>query len=506
MSEHNRLCARCRMPLAVDHRETRCAGCLRALATLRQGPPQVSPTFWDSPDIRQAIREMHMGKVLAAYRHHHEHGRHIPQETAGEWAGMSQAQISRFERGSPELRIDRLAFWARLLGMPDTLWWFSTATGGASSQPSTVTAHAAALQAQVAGSVQPLEEADARELLGAVASITVGSIPRDISRWLPDQQPGAFARELSDAEIETVLKTTELHRRLDAATGGGSCLQSAVGYARWASQLLHMKSPSEASTQRLQTALADLHNLIGWSAHDLDQNGIARQHLVQSLILARSANALPLLANTLYRLGRISLQQDRPDEGLHLFNLALPVAQQARCHASVAILHANQAWAFAQLGDADLVVDSLTRASAERARANLDTTPAWAKFALTEADANGIAAVVYTELARHPDTRRFAGRAVEHAHRALELRAATSERRSFIFDVISVATASTLDGDLATAGAYGATAVDLVEEGMASARVLDRLAAYWELVAPSAAKHPELEQVGARLDHLTRMR
>ena len=207
---------------------------------------------------------------------------------------------------------------------------------------------------------------DPRELLGVVASIAVGAIPAGVERWLPSSPEMAIPAAVGQDEVATVRAVTAFHRRLDAAAGGGRCLQSARGYVAWATQLLQVKCTDIVAAE-LRTALAELHNLVGWAAHDLDDHDLARRHLTQSLVLARQADSLPLLANTLYRLGRVSLHQEQPAEALQLFGLGQLAAQQAGCHASVAILHANTAWAYALLGVDHQVVDSLTRARA-RAR------------------------------------------------------------------------------------------------------------------------------------------
>ncbi|MEV4515180.1 tetratricopeptide repeat protein [Dactylosporangium sp. NPDC049525] len=339
---------------------------------------------------------------------------------------------------------------------------------------------------------------DPHELLGAVASIAVGSIPNDVQRWLP-QAPAMVVPEVVTADdVATVRAVTEFHRRLDATAGGGTCLQSARGYVAWATQLLRSAPIQDTIGNELRGALAELHNLVGWVAHDLGQHDNARRHLVQSLVLARQADTLPLLANTLYRLGRVSLHQNQPADALHLFGLGQLAAQQAHCPASTAILHANTAWAYALLGVDAQVTESLNRARIEIDRVDPDTAPAWTRFALADADAHGISAVVYTALARHPQHRRYAAPAADHALQAVDLRR-PEERRSFIFDVISVAAASTLTGDIATASRYAAKAVTLVEDGMRSARVNDRLAAVWQLAAPHAARHDELAELGTRI-------
>ena len=104
-------------------------------------------------------------------------------------------------------------------------------------------------------------------------------------------------------------------------------------------------------------------------------------------------------------------------------------------------------------------------------------------------------------LARHPEHVRYVDRAAEHSHQAVRLRR-PQDRRSFIFDTISVATASTLAGDLATAGEYGMKAVGMVANGMRSARVNDRLNALWDLAAPKAAREPALPALGNRIAEL----
>jgi tetratricopeptide (TPR) repeat protein len=339
---------------------------------------------------------------------------------------------------------------------------------------------------------------DHQDLLAAVAAIAVGAIPADVHRWLPDLGCLTPPEHVTAADVETVETVTTVHRQRDAAAGGGACLSSARAYVAWAGQLLHAPGLSDNLSARLHHALADLHNLVGWLAHDLDDHDTARRHLTQSLVLARRANALPLLANGYYRLGRVSLHQRRVEEAMHLFGLGQLVAQQSGCHASVAILHANTAWAYALLGQDGHVVDSLTRARGELRQADPATAPTWTQFALAPADAHGISAVVYGELARHPSQRHHADAALEHAHQAVALRK-PQDQRSRIFDHISLAAASILSDDHAAGGRNAVAAVDLAEDGMTSARVRDRLAELWLLARPHA-DDPEIAAFGRRLE------
>ncbi|GAA0546630.1 hypothetical protein GCM10010172_30410 [Paractinoplanes ferrugineus] len=217
-------------------------------------------------------------------------------------------------------------------------------------------------------------------------------------------------------------------------------------------------------------------------------------------MLARRAVALPLLANGYYRLGRV-IAGHRTEEAMHLFGLGQLVAQQSSCHASVAILHANTAWAHALLGHDRHVVNSHTRARDELRHADPGTAPTWTQFALAPADTHGISAVFYAELAHHPGQHRHADTALDHAHHTVTLRQ-PQDQRLRIFDRISLATASSLTGDHAAFGRNAVAAVDLAEDGMASAHVRDRLDALWQLTRPHTAE-PEFATFGHRFQTKT---
>lgn len=101
---------------------------------------------------------------------------------------------------------------------------------------------------------------DHHDLLAIVAAIAVGTIPADVDRWLPDLGDLAPPEHVTAAVVETV---TTMHRRRDAAKGGGACLSSARGYAAWAGPLRYASGLDDDLAIRLNRALADLHNLVG---------------------------------------------------------------------------------------------------------------------------------------------------------------------------------------------------------------------------------------------------
>jgi len=314
------------------------------------------------------------------------------------------------------------------------------------------------------------------DFVGALAAMAVGSVPRNLSHLLPP--PPASAEDVpklvTRAHVGILHEVSERHRQFDADQGGGSCRDSALAYLRWAQGMLHSRFDSGETQRELKAALSDMYQVVGWACHDQSDHTGARRYLTGGLTLAREIDDLVLIAGAFYRLGRVSIHQGRAQEALRLWQLGQIVAQDSGCLVSVAVLHANEAWAYALLGSADRCRDAVARAEGELARVDADTVPSWARFFLAPADIDGIAGVAYSYLAAHDEHRaRYAPMAIERAQRAFTQRQ-SGERRSQTFDAISLTTGYLLDGQPDHAERYGHLAVDMTVEG-ASARAVDRL-------------------------------
>ncbi|MBF6456932.1 helix-turn-helix transcriptional regulator [Nocardia cyriacigeorgica] len=74
--------------------------------------------------MRDALATWHMGRVIFAYRTHPHHSRPLPQELVANWLGLTQAQLSRIEKGPAPDQLSKLVRWAQILGIPDELLWF----------------------------------------------------------------------------------------------------------------------------------------------------------------------------------------------------------------------------------------------------------------------------------------------------------------------------------------------------------------------------------------------
>jgi transcriptional regulator with XRE-family HTH domain len=88
------------------------------------------PEFWTADRFRGAFASRNIGKVLRAFRTDERHQQTygdagISQELLGSWLGMTQAQMSRLERGvSTKDSLGKLIEWAQILSIPADLLWF----------------------------------------------------------------------------------------------------------------------------------------------------------------------------------------------------------------------------------------------------------------------------------------------------------------------------------------------------------------------------------------------
>lgn len=304
----------------------------------------------------------------------------------------------------------------------------------------------------------------------------------------PPPPPAADVPALvTGANVKVLRELSERHRRFDADLGGGACRESAVAYLCWAHGMLRSRFDCEQTERELKAALSDLYQVAGWACHDLGDHAEARRYLTAGLALAREIDDLVLIAGAFYRLGRVSIHQQRAREALTLWQLGQIVAQDSGCLAAVAVLHANEAWAYAMLGADDRVADAIARAEGERGRVANDDVPSWARFFLAPADIDGIASVIYNSLAAHEEHRsRYTPVAIGRAEAAFAHRQ-PGEARSHTFDAISLAAGYLLDGQLDSAERNGHLAVDRTKE-IASVRAVDRLSEVAELAKPHAGR------------------
>ncbi|ATE51899.1 MULTISPECIES: helix-turn-helix transcriptional regulator [Actinosynnema] len=425
--------------------------------TIGSSNSPVTPEVWDQQEMRDALAKREISTVYRLLRRHGVSQRQIAALT-----GQSQSEVSEILKGRQVMAYDVLTRIATGLGVP---------RGYMGLAYDEATAVRVAATAEAPHSEED-ESVKRRKFLAHAAAITVGAavFGTDSGSWTgsPAQTPAPGRIGMTD--VRQVEAATKALRTLDYQYGGGSCRDAVVAQLSWGQQMLGANA-TELVKERLYVALADLHNLAGWTSFDTGLYDSARNHFGQALSLAKQGRKEELVANILYRMGRVYLHQDAPDDALKVFQLGQLAAQNSGSELAVGILCANEAWAYAKMGSDTQALKLLGRARDEFARANVAEAPAWARFF----DANDLSAMVgtvHTELAQTVDVK-YTRTAIPALSKAIG-GYGEDMTRSKSFNFISLSINHLLQGDLDHGSKVGRQALDL-SESLKSIRTKDRM-------------------------------
>ena len=332
-------------------------------------------------------------------------------------------------------------------------------------------------------SAKPDEREEVRQLLSHAANVTMGAAVHEVAKWWQpvERAHTPVPARVGLADVAQIEHMTTVMRLLDAQYGGGTCRDAVTAQACWAQQLLAADYGVEVG-ERLHLALADLHNLAGWTSFDVGLFTSARRHFARAMEQAKHAGDASLVANVLYRMGRLHLHRGFYRDALKFFQLGQITAQDAGSELTVAMLCANEAWTYALLGDNGQALKSICRAQDEFARAEPQQAPAWVRF-FGSADLHAMVGMVYAFLPDRRDT--DLGQAVEHFTTSLAARHDDTARSS-VFELTALAMAHLALGNPGEGVACGHAALDLAGR-VRSIRTIDRL----EPLQAEAERHPE---------------
>jgi hypothetical protein len=272
------------------------------------------------------------------------------------------------------------------------------------------------------------------------------------------------------ADVESLVAFTADLRSLDHRYGGGRCRGAAVSRLPFALALLDFPAAVQVA-EPLRAAVADLHNLAGWSSFDTGRTAAAAQHFRTALTVAARGDHASLTSNVYYRLGRMSLHHNDIGRAMAEFRLGERAAETGGSALAASVISANQAWAQARAGRSDEVAISLAHAREAFMLAADESVPPWAAF-FTATDFTAITGVAYTELARTADPR-YAEFAAAVLSTALD-GYGPDMARSRAFSLISFAVCHLLDDQVEAAVELGNQAVDRCEV-LTSTRTVGRL-------------------------------
>lgn len=306
------------------------------------------------------------------------------------------------------------------------------------------------------------------------------SAPDDATFPLPHPLP--MPRRIRENDVAVIEYAVEQLRALDHRHGGGACRPAVRRYLTQA-RLMLTEVTDETLLGRLCVALADLHNLAGWTSFDLGLVAEAHRHLDRALELAKVTRAHDLAANVRYRKGRVHLHHGSPADALFEFTTGRLDAARAHSPLALAILSANQAWAHARMSERDEALSRMAQAEDEFAQSQVDTAPPWAAF-FDANDLTAMAGTVHTELAQTVDGC-YARSAVPAVRRAID-GYGDDMARSRAFNLISLSVDLLLLGERDEAVAVGERALQ-ESKAVHSTRTKDRMA-------------PLIEQLGGHTD------
>jgi len=445
-----------------------------------QGSP-VTPDVWDQREMRDALSNRDVSQIYRLLRR-----RGVSQRQIAALTGQSQSEVSEILKGRQVMAYDVLARIADGLSIPRGYMGL---------------AYDEATAVRVATSeVDPQAEEDEsvkrRRFLAHAAAVTMGAatMSKDSASWVAHPAQAPAPGRIGITDVRQVEAATRALRALDYQYGGGFCRDAVVAQLSWGQQLLDANA-TEQVRDRLFVALADLHNLAGWTSFDSGLIDASRNHFAHALELARAGKNDPLVANILYRMGRVYLHQDAPNDALKLFQLGQIAAQESGSELAVAVLCANEAWAYAALKNERQAMKLINRTKDEFARADHTNPDSWVSF-FDETDLYAMVGTVHSVLAMEVDRKhtRFAIPALTRAIGTY----GDEMARSKAFNLSMLAINHMIDGDVDHGARVGRSAVDMAE-GIKSARTRQRIIPL-KIEADKRSNNSDARDLSERID------
>jgi tetratricopeptide (TPR) repeat protein len=400
---------RCGTLLARDNTGRQCARCERATRDKLITPPEVAAEFWQTEQFCEAFAARHMGRISRIYRIHPDHGAvygpfGISQTLLGQWLGLRQPQISRFENGPPLQHLDTLQHWARTLRIPPQLLWFRMPDDigqPASAEPATDDQATPSVQRAVPDR-SPADDPERDPVLvapwnhrGTVEAVVVLSGGDRVKRrgflsltgpaltapahqWLVHEpEPlisGLSGRRISIRLVDRLTAMIAELRKMDDVAGGGSVLALGQQHFGWVAGLLNEASYDDATGRKLHIALAELGQFCGWAAYDAGNFGLAQRYYIAGLRAAHTADDRPFGAHILATMANQAARQGQPAEAVTLIETALA---GTRGRALLAELHFRHAYAFATRSDTAACTAAISQARTQVEQLKPDDDPPW---------------------------------------------------------------------------------------------------------------------------------
>ncbi|MER6307129.1 tetratricopeptide repeat protein [Streptomyces sp. NPDC001657] len=301
--------------------------------------------------------------------------------------------------------------------------------------------------------------------LGFAALHPIEAAAAAASDRVPPPRPPAGGRA-GAAEATAVEQAVRHIRLLDDRHGAEGIYHRATQPLRAAYDLLEADVRHRSVADRLHTGAGELAISVGWLAHDSGRFDDARSHYAEALATARVCGDAALEAHAFCNTAFLARDAGRPREAVR----AAQAGQQAAKHLAsprlLSLLALREAGGWAGLADRSGCEQALARAERLFAGGPRDNDPEWMTF-YGEAELAGLEAQCWSALGD-------AGRAAEHAHRAVALQDPHFTRNIALFTA-ELAADLAADGAPEEAAAAGLRVLTLLTQ-VRSARIRTLLA------------------------------
>ncbi|MEU2177571.1 helix-turn-helix domain-containing protein [Nocardia sp. NPDC019219] len=425
--------------------------------------------FWQTDQMRDALATWHMGRVVAAYRTHPYHGRTLPQELVAGWLGLTQAQLSRLEKGRAPEYLSKLIRWAQVLGIPGDLLWFKLPGASAAT----------------------LDNVKRQDFLRAALGVTVTGAAAPLMDFLDAIQPTPVPSTVGATEVEQIRRTAYEFSAWDHAYGGELVREAVAAQLRYAVCLLNAHC-SEKHRADLRSAVGFLGHTAGFMAFDAYAHADARGMFRLAWTCAEEAEDWHLRGKVLSSMARQAIWCGNPDDGLTYIELAM-VRSDRLTATERAMLHSAKARALAKLHRVEEAMWAVGQADEAFSESSPENDPPWMAY-YDAAQHFGDTGHALFDLAVQG---RFASEAKQRLEAAVDGHT-DSYVRSRAISGIKLASLTMATGDPQEAAAFGTAA--LVDAGhIRSRRAADDLR---ELASFAEQHHDvtEVDELRTRID------
>ncbi|XVQ11220.1 hypothetical protein ACQP1W_01215 [Spirillospora sp. CA-255316] len=469
----NRTCSACNKTLNKYSPGNLCGSCAWEARARVGEPPSLPSDFWADQPMRAALAKRELQAVLRIYLE----CTGLTQEAVALLVDTDQSTVSKIVRGHrSRYTIEDIESFRDGLHIPGHLLGLQPGRHKLSAE---VTFEA--------GSVSERgDDPTKRRDFNKTALLTALGVSGMAGEALASTDP---TRHIGMEHVRMLQRAVDRLRDQDSLVGGDTLYNVATSLYNRAYQWLQGSSYPTEVGEALHEVTGHLGASVGWLAIDSQQQAKARQHLQQTLLLARMADDRPLEVRVLSLMSLQSVQR-HPREAFQMAKTAQRVAGGWGTPRVHALLHLRAARAYAAMGNESGFQRELAKTKNEFEHGTHADDPSFFNF-VTTGEVAALTALAYLDLNKPERASELLYPIVEAPESAF--------RRNVSLRTITLADARLRSGDISQAAEIGLGAVQIAS-AMDSARVRRRLRDLRNHTVPHMRAVPKAREFVASYD------